>query len=149
MPNGATGSWPELLKRSSRPTRSTVWFFDELDEGLWFYLRGHELAPITGDHARYNRGFDLRVEAQARRIETPAQRLELAREQLADWAEHADPASPFVLIRAKIYDRISRDVSPLVEPVYREQDLKRNEMVLLRAKVPGTVASAPPAATRR
>ena len=122
----------ETLEKIVPPDSPTVWFFDELDEGLWFYLRGHDLAPIAG--ARYNRGFDLRVEARARRIETPARRIDLARDQLADWARHADPASPFVLIRGKIYDRIARDVAPLVEPVYREQDLKRNEMVLLRAR---------------
>ncbi len=125
----------------------TVWFFNEVDEGLWFYLRGHELAPVS--KARYNRGFDLRVDARARRIETPARRLELARDQLADWARHADPASPYVLIRGKIYDPLARDLAPLVEPVYREHDLKRNEMVLLRVRSDNAVAALPSADPRR
>ncbi len=110
----------------------TVWFFNELDEGLWFYLRGHNLAPIA--RARFNRGFDLHADALARRVDTPAKRVEQAREQLADWARHADPLEPYVLIRAKIYDLFAAEVAPLVEPVYREQGVKRNEMVLLRAK---------------
>ena len=120
----------------------TVWFLDELDEGLWFYLRGHELAPIAG--ARFNRGFDLRLDAATRKVDSPARRVDLARGQLADWARHADPATPsYALIRGKIYDRFARDVADLVEPVYREQGVKRNEMVLLRAKSGAPVASAP------
>jgi 4-amino-4-deoxy-L-arabinose transferase-like glycosyltransferase len=125
----------------------TVWFFDELDEGLWFYLRGHELAPVAV--ARFNRGFDLRAEAAARRVDTPARRIEVARGHFADWARHADPASPYVLIRGKVYDLFARDVAPLVEPVYRERGVKRNEMVLLRARTAGPVASGPVGVPRR
>ena len=121
----------------------TVWFFDELDEGLWFYLKGHDLAPASGAGARFNRGFDLRADAVARKVETPARRVELAREQLAEWARHADPAAPYLLIRGKIYDRFAGDVAPLVEPVYREHDVERNEMVLLRARTSTPVASRP------
>ena len=120
----------------------TVWFFNELDEGLWFYLRGHDLAPVAG--AKFNRGFDLRADAADRKLDTPARRVELAREQLADWARHADPAAPtYVLIRGKIYDLFARDVASLFESVYREQGVKRNEMVLLRTRPTPPVASAP------
>jgi hypothetical protein len=124
----------------------TVWFLDELDEGVWFYLRGHDLAPIAA--SRFNRGFDLRLDAAAKKVETPARRVDQARGQLADWARHADPATPYALIRAKIYDRFARDVADLVEPVYREQGVKRNEMVLLRAKAPRTLASTPTPVTK-
>ena len=120
----------------------TVWFFNELDEGLWFYFKGHDLAPIA--RARFNRGFDLHDDALARRIDTPAKRVEQAREQLADWARHADPREPYVLIRARIYDLFAADLASMVEPVYREQGLKRNEMVLLRAKTAPSVASRRP-----
>ena len=127
----------------------TVWTFNEVDEGLWFYLRGHDLAPVSGAVARFNRGFDLRLDAAARSVDTPARRVELAREQLADWARHATSDAPYVLIRGKIYDLFARDVAPLVEPVYREQGLKRNEMVLLRARTVPPVALAPGEATRK
>ena len=120
---------------------STVWFFNEVDEGLWFYLKGHDLAPVSG--SRFNRGFDLRADVADRKVDTPARRVELAREQLADWARHADPAAPYLVIRGKIYDRFAGDVAPLVEPVYREQGVKRNEMVLLRARPTTPVASMP------
>ncbi|WP_435008891.1 ArnT family glycosyltransferase [Tundrisphaera lichenicola] len=137
----------EALSKVVPAGTPTVWFFDELDEGLWFYWEGHDLAPVSRDRARYNRGFDLHEAALARRVDTPARRLEVAREHLADWARHADPATPYILIRARIYDRMARDLAPLVEPVFREAGLKRNEMVLLRARTPGPVASAP--STRR
>jgi len=134
----------ELDRRIPAAT-PTVWFFDELDEGLWFYLRGHDLAPIPADRARYNRGFDLRDAAKARRALTPERRIAEARDRLAAWARHADPATPYVLIRAKLYDLpgFAAGLAPLVEPVYREAGLKRNEMVLLRARMAPEVASGP------
>ncbi len=123
----------------------TVYFFDEIDEGLWFYLKGHDLAPLPSpaNPARRNRGFDLRAAAEARAVHSPADRVAQARDRLADWARHADPARPYVLIRAKLYDRpgFARDLGPLVEPVHREPGVKRNEMVLLRARTPAEVAS--------
>jgi len=126
---------------------STVWFLDELDEGVWFYLQGHDLAPIAA--SRFNRGFDLRAVAASKKVKTPGDRMDLARGQLADWARHADPAAPYALIRARIYDRLARDVADLVEPVYREEGLKRNEMVLLRARGAREVATRPGSTPRR
>ena len=126
---------------------STLRFANEVDEGLWFYLQGHELAPIVG--ARFNRGFDLRDDAKAGRVDTPARRVGLARKQVADWAGHADPRSPYLLIRAKVYDRFAAEVAGLVEPVYRESGLERNPMVLLRARGAGPLATGPRPATRR
>ena len=37
----------------------TVMFFNEIDEGLWFYAKGFRLAPVPGSHPRYNTAFDL------------------------------------------------------------------------------------------
>ena len=112
---------------------STLWFFNEIDEGLWFYLEDtRELTPIAA--AKVNRGFDLRVEAAVHQIDTPARRVEQARDQLTHWAGNADPKSPYLLIRAKVYDRFANEVASLVEPVYRETEIKRSEMVLLRAR---------------
>jgi 4-amino-4-deoxy-L-arabinose transferase-like glycosyltransferase len=125
----------------------TVWFFNDVDEGLWFYLKGHELTPVAA--AKFNRGFDLRVDAHDRKIDTPEKRVEQARDQLIDWAKHADPTSPFVLIRAKIYDRFAAEVTDLVEPIYREEAVKRNEMVLLRVRTsPSPIALKPVEAPR-
>ncbi len=140
----------EALGRVVPAGTPTVWFFDELDEGLWFYLRGHALAPVPMAGARYNRGFDLRDAAASGRIDSPARRVEVARDRLAAWASDVDPGTPYVLIRAKVYDLLAPDLGPMVEPVYREQGVKRNAMVLLRARSAGPVASVPaPAALRR
>jgi 4-amino-4-deoxy-L-arabinose transferase-like glycosyltransferase len=125
----------------------TVWFLDELDEGLWFYLKGHDLAPIAG--ARFNRGFDLHRDALAKKVDTPARRVEIARGELAAWAKHVDPATPYALVRGKVYDRFAHEVADLVEPVYREAGVSRNELVLLRAKVPAGLASTAEGAARR
>lgn len=125
------------------PESPTVWFLDELDEGVWFYLKGHDLAPVAS--AKFNRGFDLRLDAAAAsgRVDTPARRVERAQRRLADWAERVDPATPYLLIRGKIYDRFAAEVAGLVEPVYREGGLARNEMVLLR-KIQGSGPEARP-----
>ncbi len=124
---------------------TTVRFFDEIDEGVWFYLKGHDLAPVADPdgRTRYNRGFDLRDGAQARGIDSPARRVEHARDRLAAWARTAPPSSPYVLIRAKVYDLFARDLAPLVEPVYRESGVRRNELVLLRVKAAEPVAAVP------
>ena len=34
-------------------------FFNEIDEGLWFYAKGFRLAPVPETHPRYNTAFDL------------------------------------------------------------------------------------------
>jgi hypothetical protein len=120
------------------PESTTVWFFSDIDEGLWFYLKGHELAPVSA--AKFNRGFDLRVDAAEKRIDTPARRIEQARNQFTEWARNADPQSPYILIRARIYDRFAPEVAHLVEPIYREEAVKRNEMVLLRVRKRPAVA---------
>jgi 4-amino-4-deoxy-L-arabinose transferase-like glycosyltransferase len=140
----------ELARRLEElvpPDSPTVWFFNDVDEGLWFYLRGHDIAPVAA--SKFNRGFDLRVDANERKIDTPAKRVEQAREQLVDWARQADPTSPFVLIRAKIYDRFAAEVADLVEPVYRETGVKRNELVLLRVRTPTHPVALKPAEAPR
>jgi hypothetical protein len=34
-------------------------FFNEIDEGLWFYLSELDLTPVPGSHPRYNTAYDL------------------------------------------------------------------------------------------
>src|SRR5262249_22741028 len=42
-------------------------FFNQIDEGLWFYLNGLDLVPVPGSQPRYNTAFDL-VEAHRSRV---------------------------------------------------------------------------------
>ena len=50
----------------------TLMFFDEVHEGLWFYLNGIELAPVPGTQPRYSAAYDLLAayRAQTRLSET-------------------------------------------------------------------------------
>ncbi len=37
----------------------TLMFFNEIDEGLWFYANGLEALRVPGSHPRYNTSYDL------------------------------------------------------------------------------------------
>lgn len=118
----------------------TVMFFHELDEGLWFYLRDRELRPVPGSTPVYNDGFDLLQEARRRRGNLPsfeawaAERLAAQRDKLLEWMSRPDRDSAYVLVRGKLYDQIAADLTARSELVYREQGVKRNDVVLLRVR---------------
>ena len=39
-------------------TDGPLYFFHEIDEGLWFYLSHHRLLPVPGSQPRYSDSFD-------------------------------------------------------------------------------------------
>jgi 4-amino-4-deoxy-L-arabinose transferase-like glycosyltransferase len=133
------------------PEARTVMFFHELDEGLWFYLRDRHLEPVPRSTPRYNDGFDMLQEYRS-----GAKTLDLAtwaalrqnrqRQILVDWLAQRDRPSPYVLIRAKYYDIFAPALAGRAEVVYRERDVKRNDLVLLKAVDPPApaVAAEPP-----
>jgi 4-amino-4-deoxy-L-arabinose transferase-like glycosyltransferase len=127
------------------PDQRTLMFFDELDEGLWFYLRDRTLTPVPGSQPRLNRSFDMVVDNQNQRlVKDPELRMKLSLELLLKWLE--DPAShpsPFILIRAKLYDRFAPELAGRVEVLYHEPELNRASVVLLRALPHVAVASNP------
>lgn len=131
----------------------TIHFYNEVDEGLWFYLRGLDLAPVPGTHPRYSTAYDLAAAFQARRHadETleilDARREELEKQALLRWLDARGPTS-FLLIRSSLYDRYAGELSRRVSPILRESGLGRNELVLLRTDPRTPVASAGPS-TRR
>ena len=55
----ATASWPATLGRLVPRDVRSVHFFNEVDEGLWFYLDGLDLLPVPGTQPRYNTAYDL------------------------------------------------------------------------------------------
>ncbi len=119
----------------------TVMFFHELDEGLWFYLRNRHLEPVPRSTPRYNDGFDMLEEyrngAKTLDLQTWANmRRDRQKQILVDWLAHHDQPTPYVLIRAKYYDVFAPDLKGKAEVVYRERDVKRNDLVLLRAIAP-------------
>lgn len=115
----------------------TVMFYKELDEGLWYYLKGRTLAPVPGTTPKFNTGYDiLTAHKEKRLIYNQAERVRLERQVLVDWLAGDDHKSPYVLIRAKEYDLFcqSPGLDELVEPIFRESDLDRNELLLVKIK---------------
>lgn len=138
------------------PEVDTVMFFHELDEGLWFYLKGRALRPVPGSQPEYNDAADLVQEAkQNRLVLDPRERLNIEKRKLLDWIAREDRDAKYLLIRNRLYDQFAPDLVGLATPVYRETGLKRNELVLLRLEPKGpagalaTEATADPSTLQR
>ena len=115
----------------------TVMFFHELDEGLWFYLRDRDLAPVPGSQPETNDAHDMVKEYRSGElVEDPELRLRRELNILLDWIGDPDRTARHLLIRNRIYDRFAPDLDGLATELYREPDLRRNEMVLLRIDEP-------------
>jgi 4-amino-4-deoxy-L-arabinose transferase-like glycosyltransferase len=134
----------------------TLLFFNEIDEGLWFYLRGPNLAPLPGSHPRYNTAFDLVESYHSLRLpretldELDAKRQAHDRQALIQWLDQIDPGKkPYLLIRTNLYDRFATELAGRVTPLFRETGLKRNELVLLRAAGPRPLTATTTSPTRR
>ncbi len=123
----------------------TLMFFNEIDEGLWFYAKGFRLAPVPESHPRYNTAFDLAHSYLSKRHhsqtlgELEAERVAREKQALLDWLDRRDPLSRYLLIRDRHYDLFAAELAARTKPVLREKGMKRNELVLL--EVTGT---APP-----
>jgi 4-amino-4-deoxy-L-arabinose transferase-like glycosyltransferase len=115
----------------------SVQFFNEVDEGLWFYLHGLDLQPVPGTQPRYSTAYDLaRAYRGRRQVDTldllDARREALEKQALLRWFDRPDSAASFVLIRSSLFDRYAHELAVRATPVLRETGLSRNEMVLLR-----------------
>lgn len=130
------------LDRLLPPGERTVMFYRELDEGLWYYLRGRSLRPVPGSQPRYNTGYDLLDDfKKGQIIWDDTARMKAVAGTMVKWLdEPGKQESPYVLIRAEDYDFFASEFAPLVETVYREPELGRNNLMLLRVK---DVASRP------
>jgi 4-amino-4-deoxy-L-arabinose transferase-like glycosyltransferase len=138
------------LDRMLPPDAKTIMFFHELDEGLWFYLRDRALEPVPGSQPKYNETVDMMDEfRQNGSFWDPNERLNTEKAILLEWLRKPDRQVPYLLIRARVYDRYAPDLAGLVTPLYREHGLKRNELVLLRAEPAGGVASGSGQTSRR
>ena len=132
----------EVIEHAIPADEKTVMFFHELDEGLWFYLRGRDLAAVPGSQPAYNDAFTLQDDLRNNRFEwNPVKRDEARQAVLVAWLQRADRPSSYVLIRDVVYDRFAPALAGLAEPVHREHGLKRNALVLLRANRPAVAAA--------
>lgn len=130
------------LEKILPPETRTVMFFQELDEGLWFYLRDRALVPVPGSQPRYNKGFDMNNDFRNGLLELdPNKRLEAEKQILVKWLSHPDQNTPYVLIRRKLYDPFAPSLVGLAQTIHCEEGLNRNELVLLRALPQGKVAA--------
>lgn len=129
----------------------TVNFFNEIDEGLWFYKSGIDLAPVPGTHPRYNSAYDLAQsflntrEPHETIAQVEARRQAHDRQALLEWVERSEPNTSHVLIRSHVYDAFAADLAGRAIPLLRETGLKRNELVLLQVtghRVPAVTAAA-------
>jgi hypothetical protein len=117
----------------------TIRFLHEIDEGLWFYLRGHRLVPVPGSQPRYSNSFDkigdlIKPDPAADPpLDAAVCPQDRVRRLLFDWLEHRDSEGPYLLIRHALYDLVASDLKGRVTPVYQEKGLKRTNLVLLRA----------------
>jgi 4-amino-4-deoxy-L-arabinose transferase-like glycosyltransferase len=130
----------------------SIHFFNEVDEGLGFYLDGLDLLPVPGTQPLYSTAYDLFRAYHDRRepSDTPdlldARREAVQKEALLRWLDRRDPSAPFLLIHSSLFDRYARELAGRVTPVFRETGLSRKELTLLRALDPSRVAvSASPA----
>jgi 4-amino-4-deoxy-L-arabinose transferase-like glycosyltransferase len=136
----------------------SVMFFNEIDEGLWFYARGFALAPVPESQPRYNTAYDLAHSylSERRHSETlgelEAKRVARDRQALVAWLDRRDPPARYLLIRARHFDLCAGVLAGRATPVLRETGLKRNELVLLEvtpAEPSKTTLSTRDASTRR
>jgi 4-amino-4-deoxy-L-arabinose transferase-like glycosyltransferase len=146
------GSLGRLVPRGVR----TIHFYNEVDEGLWFYLRGLDLVPVPGTQPQYSTAYDLAEAYRAgdHNLDTlerlDAQRRAQERQALLHWLDRPHPAAPYLLIRSSLYDRYARELAGRVTPMFRETGLSRNELVLLHVDVHGRppLAAAEPTVRR-
>ena len=135
----------------------TLKFFNEIDEGLWFYLSGIDLAPVPGTHPRYNTAYDLAHSYLTERLPSEtishleARRQARDKQALIDWIDHSEPSTSYLADPRQSLRRIRRRSGRPCRPA-----LPRDGHETQRARPPSggrppsltaTASSAPP--TRR
>ena len=88
----------------------TLMFFNEIDEGLWFYATGFRLEPVPDSHPRYNTAFDLAQSYLTKRHhsetlhELEARRVAHDKQALVDWLDRRDPATRYLVLSGRHYE---------------------------------------------
>jgi len=143
----------QALQQRIRPGTHKIMFFNEIDEGVSFYLNDLGLTPVPGTHPRYNTAYDLAASYLAAHSplltlsDLEAKRQAHDKKSLMTWLDQADSSTPYLLIRKSLFDRYAADMAGRVTPVLCESGLKRNALVLLQVvgRDPMTARSDEPA----
>ncbi len=136
----------ELERRIPR-TDEPLYFFHEIDEGLWFYLNHHHLLPVPGSQPCYSDSFDKIAGLLTIRLPLGAPTdpsfhlLEPQKAGLLAWLRTHGSAEPLLLVRSTLYDRIAPDLAGLTMPLFQEDGLKRNTVTLLKVRDPNQVTA--------
>ncbi|AMV40362.1 ArnT family glycosyltransferase [Planctomyces sp. SH-PL62] len=109
-----------------------VAFFHELDEGLWFYLRGRRLEAVPGSRPRYNDAYDQITGREADGSPPASGLIARSRTVLAEWLAHESRTDEYLLLREKVYRDLGPELEGVSTPLLREPTAKRNGLVLLR-----------------
>ena len=125
------------LARLVPNTVPTIRFFHEIDEGLWFYIQGHRLAPVPGSQPQYSDTHDklgrrLGDESAREPFRGPALRTRLQTEALFNWVHGPGRTEPFLLIRSDMYARLAPRLAGCVTPLLEETGIARKGLVLLK-----------------
>jgi 4-amino-4-deoxy-L-arabinose transferase-like glycosyltransferase len=129
----------ETIARLVPPDTRAVQFFEEIDEGLEFYLRDLQLTPEPEDFSERSSAYELvmgdseREHSRDSRRAIEARLRRRDRQALLAWLGNHDPSRPYLLIRKSLYQRHEEDLAGRVVPLLEEVGLKRNELVLVKA----------------
>ena len=120
------------LDRALPADVSTVMFYKELDEGLWYYLKNRTLAPVPGSTPEYSKAADFKFQSdEGTVIWDDKVRTAAERKVLIDWLDGPEHQSPYLLIRAKVFDLFSPGIAERAEPIFRETGVDRNNKLML------------------
>ncbi len=123
-----------------------VSFFHELDEGLWFYLRGRRLEAVPGSQPRYNDAYDQIAGRDSDGAALPTGLIARSKVILADWLAREAQPGQYLLLREKVYRVLGEELEGAATPILREAASKRSGLVLLRVDPrPARTAEALPA----
>jgi hypothetical protein len=145
----------QVIRRLVPDDVHELFFFNEIDEGLWYYLRGMNLTPVPGSLPRYNTAFEVAQTYGSKRIPKEAldrvndNRQSHDRRVFLQWLNRKESPLRYVLVRAEVYDRLASDMVGRITPLFRETNLKRNEIVLLQAAARPSLSAAVTDPTRR
>lgn len=130
------------LERVVPSDSPTIMFFDEVDEGLWFYLKDRALIAVPESQPRYNSAFARDEDQRNNRLELdPSKRLRRKTEILSLWLGRRDRESSYLLMRQTLYEQMKPVIDHQVVPIHGEEGLGRYAMILLRVNDPGAVVA--------